>query len=165
MAEGIQHTLTTEQRIFVVKTFYQTNNKSETCRRFDEQFSRQIKCNTVADIVDRYEESGQVDDRKRTGRSFVIRTEGNKEAVKSLFSNDSTTSTRRAASELGSSKTSILRILSGLKLRPYHARLVQQVNDDDPDRRTEFCEKILMMAEERTPSLIKSLGQMKQFSN
>ncbi len=93
MAEGIQHTLTTEQRIFVVKTFYQTNNKIETCRRFDEQFSRRIKRNTVADIVDRYEESGKVDDRKRTGLSFVIRTEGNKEAVKSLFSNNSTTST------------------------------------------------------------------------
>ncbi|CAF4694672.1 unnamed protein product [Rotaria sp. Silwood2] len=148
MAEGIQHTFTTEQRIFVVKNSYQTNNKSETCRRFNEQFNRQIKRDTVADIVDRFEESGKVDDRKRTGRPFVVRTEENKEAIKSLFSNNPTTSTRRAASELGISKTSILRILSELKLHPYRHRLVQQLNDDDPDRRTEFCEKLLMMAEE-----------------
>ncbi len=101
MAEGVEYTLTTEQRIFVVKTFYQTNNKSETCRRFNEQFHRQIRRETVADIIDRFEENGTVDDKKRSGRPFVVRTEENKAAVKSLFSNDPTTSTRRAASELG----------------------------------------------------------------
>ena len=58
------------------------------------------------------------------------------------------TSARRAASELGISKTSILRILSELKLRSYQPPLVQQLNDDDPDRGTEFCEKLLIMAEE-----------------
>jgi len=148
MAEGFEYTLTVNQRVFVIKTFYQTNNKSETCRRFKEQFNRQIKRDTVTDIVDRFEENGDVDDRKRSGRPFVVRTEENKAAVKSLFSKDPTTSTRRAASDLGISKTSILRILSELNLRPYRPPLVQQLNDDDPDRRIEFCEKLLMMAVE-----------------
>lgn len=45
--------------------FYQTNNKSETCRRFDEQFHRQIRRETVGDIVDRFDENGTVDEKKR----------------------------------------------------------------------------------------------------
>jgi hypothetical protein len=98
----------------VVKTFYQTNNKSETCRRFNEQFSRQIKRDIVTDIVDRFEESGKIDDRKRTGRPFVVRTDESKESVKSLSSNDPTTSIRRAASELSISKTSILCIFDNM---------------------------------------------------
>ena len=135
-------------REFVVKTFYETNNKSKTCRRFDEQFHRQIKRETVADIIDRFEENGTVDDKKRSGRPAIARTPENKAAVKSVFSNDPTTSTRRAASELGISRRSIQRMLSDLHLHPYRPRLVQQVNDDDPDRRIEFCEKLLAMIEE-----------------
>ena len=64
MAEDVGQRLTTEQRAFVLKMFYQTNNNSETCRRFDEEFHRQIRCETVANIVDRFEENGTVDKKK-----------------------------------------------------------------------------------------------------
>ncbi len=107
MAEDVGQRLTTEQRVFVLKAFYQKNNKSETCRRFDEQFHRQIRRETIADIIDRFEENGTVDDKKRSGRPAVVRTPENRAAVKSVFSNDPTTSTRRATSELGISRRSI----------------------------------------------------------
>jgi len=58
----------------VVKNFYQTNNKNETCRRFDEQFNRQVRRETVAGIVDRFEEYGTVDDKKRSDRPIIVRT-------------------------------------------------------------------------------------------
>lgn len=67
MPEGVEYTHTTEQQIFVVKAFYPTNNNTETCHSFNEQFSRQIKRDTVVDIVDRFEENGKVDERKRPG--------------------------------------------------------------------------------------------------
>ena len=73
--------------------------------------------------------------KKRSGRSAVVRTPKNKAAVKSVLSNDPTTSIRRAVSELGISRTLIQRMLSDLHLRSYRRRLVQQLNDDDPDRR------------------------------
>jgi hypothetical protein len=60
MAEGVGQRLTAEQRVFLVKTFYQTNNKSETCRRFNEQFNRQIDRHTVTNIVDRFEKTVQL---------------------------------------------------------------------------------------------------------
>ena len=34
--------LTTQQRIFVLKTFYETSNKSETTRLFYEEYQGQI---------------------------------------------------------------------------------------------------------------------------
>jgi hypothetical protein len=85
MAEDVGQGLTTQQRVFLVKTFYQTNNKSVTCRRFDEQFNLQIKRHTVTDIVDRFEENGTVDDKKRSGRLAVVRTVENTAAVAPVF--------------------------------------------------------------------------------
>jgi hypothetical protein len=46
-------------------------------------------------------------------------------------------------------------MLSDLHLHPYRPRLVQQLNDHDPDRRVEFCEKILVMVEEDNSILDK----------
>lgn len=46
-------------------------------------------------------------------------------------------------------------MLFDLHLRPYRPRLVQQLNDDDPDRRIEFCEKLLAMIEEDNSILDK----------
>ncbi len=74
LAEAIGQRFSTEQRVFVVKTFYQINNKNKTCRRFDEQFNRQTRRETVADSVDRFEENGTVDDKKRSDRPIIVRT-------------------------------------------------------------------------------------------
>jgi hypothetical protein len=46
-------------------------------------------------------------------------------------------------------------MLSDLHLHPYRPRLVQQLNDDDPNRRIEFCEKLLAMIEEDNSILDK----------
>jgi hypothetical protein len=55
MAEGVEHKLTTEQKVFLVETFYKTNNKSETCRRFSKKLNRQTTRETLGDIVKRFE--------------------------------------------------------------------------------------------------------------
>ena len=39
-------------------------------------------------------------------------------------------------------------ILKDMKLRPYHPRLVNKLNEDDPDRRVEFAETWLGMLED-----------------
>ncbi len=46
-----------------------------------------------------------------------------------------------------------------------YANPIQQLNGDDPDRRVEFCEKLLAMAEEDSDIFDKSFGLMKLFSN
>lgn len=85
MAEDVGQRFISEQRVFVSKMFYQTSNKNETCRRFDEQFHRQIRREIIADIVDRFKENGTLDENKRSGQPAVVRTPENKTAVKSVF--------------------------------------------------------------------------------
>ncbi len=55
MAVSAERRLTTEQKVFVVQAFYETNNKSDTCRRFTEKFNRQTTRETVGDAKNIFE--------------------------------------------------------------------------------------------------------------
>lgn len=52
-------------------------------------------------------------------------------------------SIRNEAEQHGKTRTSVHRNLKLIKFHPYKVHLVQELNEDDPDRRIEFCE--LMM--------------------
>ncbi|KAJ8942549.1 hypothetical protein NQ318_021951 [Aromia moschata] len=64
--------------------------------------------------------------------------------------------TRQVAADNDVSKTSILRFLKNEKYRPYKIHLVQELNDDDPDRRLEFCE-IMANRCQYNPLFIKNI--------
>jgi hypothetical protein len=63
------------------------------------------------------------------------------------------TSQRQAARELDISRSTLQRIMKDLNLKPYKPKLLQAFNEDDPDRRMEFCEWILDTIEE-APTLL-----------
>ena len=46
--------------VFLVKTFYKTNSKSEVCRRFSKTCNDQTARETVGDVVKWFEESDTV---------------------------------------------------------------------------------------------------------
>ena len=143
MAEaGANLRLTTHQRFFIVKTFYKTGNKRETYRLFERECRRTVKRDTVADIIRKFEDTGSTEDIKRSGRRSSICTDENRSVVKDAFTQSPTKSTRRASQELGISRRSIQRMLHELELKPY-PHLVQALNEDDPDRRVEFCGMLL----------------------
>ncbi|CAF3907141.1 unnamed protein product [Rotaria sp. Silwood2] len=62
-------------------------------------------------------------------------------------------SQRRAALELNISRASLQRLMKDLNLKPYKPRLLQALNEDDPDRRLEFCEWLLDSARD-DPTLL-----------
>ncbi|CAF3180109.1 unnamed protein product, partial [Rotaria sp. Silwood2] len=49
----------------------------------------------------------------------------------------------RAAHDLDISRSSIRRIMKELNFKPYKPRLLQALNEDDPDRRLEFSQWVL----------------------
>jgi len=63
------------------------------------------------------------------------------------------TSQRRAARDLDISRSTLQHIMKDLNLKPYKPKLLQALNEDDPDRRMEFCEWILDTIEE-DPTLL-----------
>ena len=63
------------------------------------------------------------------------------------------TSQRQATRKLDISRSTLQRIMKDLNLKAYKPKLLQALNEDDPDRRIEFCEWILDTIEEE-PTLL-----------
>lgn len=53
------------------------------------------------------------------------------------------TPARQLARENEMSHTTVLKILKSAKLHPYKMQAVQELTEDDPDRRVEFCEQMM----------------------
>lgn len=98
---------------------------------------------TIYRLSEKFDETGSVDDLPRSGRPKSVTKEENIQIVSENFRVTPQTSQRRASHELDISRSSLQRIMKDLKLKPYKPRLLQALNEDDPDRRMEFCEWLL----------------------
>ena len=138
--------LTKIERIFILKNYYLQKHKIKQVQRL---FHRKFPNVTVPakfaiqQIVKKFDEIGSVMDAPRSGRPKSVTTPDNLELVALEVVADPSQSTRHRSSELHISRRSLQRILHELKLHPYIPRLVQCLNDDDHDRRSQFCEIFL----------------------
>ncbi len=81
-------------------------------------------------------------------RTRTVRTPQNIERVRQIAARASNTgqplSSRRVGAQMEISSSSAWRILrKDLGFKPYHIRLIHKLNEDDFDRRVEFCEMLL----------------------
>lgn len=149
--------LTLNKRIQCVRLFSITNNISEVRRRIAAEFGPPTPTRkTVARINTLFDVTGSVKDCKRPGRPISVRTEENKERVAEELerSPDKSKSQRRLSAVLGINRSTLRHILTDMKLRPYHPRLIHALTEDDPDRRVEFSEQWLGKLQE-DPDLCK----------
>lgn len=86
----------------------------------------------------KFKQIGSVATIKRTVKARSVRT-----AVVLHFTEHPNNSQRKAASQLGISRSSLQRLMKSLKFKPYRPRLLQELSEDDFDRRLEFCEQFL----------------------
>ncbi|CAF4247225.1 unnamed protein product, partial [Rotaria sordida] len=84
-----------------------------------------------------------MEDAPRSGRPTSITTEENMELVSESYTLNPQKSQRRATHDLDISRSSVQRIMKELNLKPYKPRLLQALNEDDPDRRLEFSQWVL----------------------
>jgi transposase len=138
--------LTKEQRIFVLKEWWISGRTFRSVKTaFQNEFpgeevpTRQ----TIYRLAEKFDENGSVEDAPRSGRPTTVRTEENAEVVSEAFRQNPQSSQRYAARDLSISCSSLRRLMKDLNLKPYKPRLLQALNEDDPDRRVEFCEWIL----------------------
>lgn len=102
-----------------------------------------ISTSTVERTVKRFEETGHVKDRVRSGRPTVATNDDKSLEVLLSFIEDSHLSTRKAAQVHEMDNKSVHKILTKHKFHPYKMSLVQELNEDDPDRRLQFCEDMM----------------------
>ncbi|KAG2462040.1 TDT nucleotidylexotransferase, partial [Polypterus senegalus] len=95
---------------------------------------------TVSKLLAKFCETGSVLDLPKCGRMKTVTNEETSVAVLASFSKSPQRSTRCMSLESGISRTSLWRILATHKWHPYKLQLLQHLNEDDPDRRTEFAE-------------------------
>lgn len=107
-----------------------------------------ISKSTVERTVRRFHETGSVKDRPKPGRP--VSATGPEKSLDTVLSfvEDPHCSIRRTAQQLEISKSSVGNILQTNKFHPYKVKLVHELNEDDFDRRLEFCEVMMRMIDE-----------------
>ena len=132
-------------RIECVRLFSIHNNYSEVHRQLQLKGIIPPSIKQIRKYNIQFDKSGTVLDEKVKTREKRVTTEENKERIRdSIFEDESQPySQRKLEKNLDISRRSIGRMLKEMKLKPYRPRLINKLNEDDPDRRIEFCEKIL----------------------
>ena len=73
--------LNKDEKVFVVKTFYEISSKSETCRLFEGKLQRNVKDDTISKLIQRFEDTGSTDDLPRPGRPVNACSPENREII------------------------------------------------------------------------------------
>lgn len=145
---------TINERVFMIKHYYSENSFRHVSDKWHENF--ETPCpgkSTVYDLVSKFETTGTVNDGKRSGRPKTATHAENTDLVATCFVNSPKKSIRRASLELDISRSSLQRILHAAGLKPYRPHLMQALNEDDPDRRSQFCETFLAFYEDE-PNIV-----------
>ncbi|CAM1293517.1 Uncharacterised protein r2_g260 [Pycnogonum litorale] len=133
---------TLEERIFIIENWIGTGKKSDEVKTaFEQAFPNTIPPSRQAmyELAKQFHETGSVMDATREGRPKTGRSCENVKKVSESFSKSPRKSQRRASSELNVTGTTLQRIMKELTLRNWKRHLLQALNEDNPDRREEFC--------------------------
>lgn len=122
-----------------------TRSHAEVCRLFNNLHPNHnpISRSTVTKTLTRYNLNGNVRNSFKSGRPKTATDETTTLNVALELEETPQTSTTSLALNNDISRRSIGRILRKEKYYPYKVRLVQELSEDDYDRRVEFCEQLL----------------------
>lgn len=139
-----------QERINIVKNYYATDNAAEVGRLAG---AHSPSRSTVLRLIKKFETTGSVMDQSRSGRPSLYNNATFQTAVLREINDNTPTSTRRISSQLAInsdfnvSYSTVYKTLITMKRKPYTPRLLQELNDDDPDRRLEACQHFQQMFE------------------
>lgn len=134
---------TLQERIQIVELFFLNNqNALRTAELFNERGeNRNVQRKYVLELIAKFRETGSVANKKRNVQR-PVRNEVTQVAVLGHAIMDPRLSTRQLALVSGINRRSVQRILKSNHFHPYKIKLVQELNEDDYDRRLEFCETV-----------------------
>jgi hypothetical protein len=145
-----------EERIKIIQLHAEFKNCEEVRRQWKFFFpSQQPTAKSIRSLVKKFEETGSVHDRDRSGRPHSVVTEKTVETVREMLVDSPNTSIRAGALELGISNTSFYNAARELSFSPYRPTTVVALSDDDFDRRAEFCTTFLAKLDQEPDLLDK----------
>lgn len=130
-------------------------NFHETERRFNELHPDRPICRKyLRELIQKFRTTGSVANVKNPGRPRM--NEDVDFEIVSEFVEHPQSSTRSVARTIGVSQRKVVTTLKSNKFHPYKIHLHQELNEDDPDRRLQFCESMdtLMTG---NPNIVKNI--------
>lgn len=115
-----------------------------------------ISKSTVSKTLQRFHETRGVKDRPKSGRPVSVTSEENRLNVVLDVVENPKNSTEQLALNHDMSRYSIQKILKREKFHPYKIHLLQELCEDDFDRRIEFCE-VIMDRLNQNPNFVKNI--------
>uniref|UniRef100_A0A1B6HYH3 DUF4817 domain-containing protein n=1 Tax=Homalodisca liturata TaxID=320908 RepID=A0A1B6HYH3_9HEMI len=131
----------------------------EVCNLFNDTFPERnpISVSTISKTIERFEMTGSVRNRPKSGRIQSATDEEHALDVLQTFIEDPHTSLRKAAQQHDMHPMSVSKILKINKYKPFKVHLVQQLSEDDYDRRVEFCELVMRKCDDNRDFLTNIL--------
>lgn len=129
-------------KVEIILLYGQANrNYHEAARLFNNVYAdRPVSPSYVKSVVDKFTTTFSVKDAPRSGRPSV-KTEELQIQVLGTIAIEPKQSVRKIATDVGTvGKSTVHEILQKHKFHPFKVHLVQELNEDDPDRRLQFCE-------------------------
>ncbi len=130
----------TQERVEIVLLYGQYDRSyNATANAFNERHpEHNITRKAVSELIQKFMLTGSVSDKVRSGRPST--DELTEIAVLAQISINPQQSARDVADGQNLSRWSVHKVLKKHKFHPYKVKLVQELSEDDFDRRIEFCE-------------------------
>ena len=134
----------TEERAFLVEhVFHEGDRFTENIKmKFRLRFpnSRCPNRDTVRDLINKFHETGSVQDAPKTGRPTIL-TDNKLDEISDIMLRSPTKSMRKLAQETGiSARTAHKAVTKELNLYPYKFTVVHELKDADYEKRLFYCE-------------------------
>ena len=146
--------LDVKEKIWIVKHMYRLEYPINVQRLWSKEINNNPPHrDTIRLLMKKFEETGSVLNIDPPGRPVSVTDQITKDEVASILEKDPQTSTRQMSSGLNISRTSVQRIYKAMGYKAYVPRLVHELNEDDFDRRVEYCDTFLSLLQNE-PDLI-----------
>ena len=125
------------------------DNVEEARRKFIKEYNEEPPLRpTIHRWVQKFLQTGNINERKEgSGRPVTASGDGSFQQIQAVVDDDPLVSTRQISAETNISQSSVSRCLKKHGYHPFKFTLVQDLSEDDFDRRDEFCRWVLNRVE------------------
>lgn len=135
--------LTTSEKVWIVSFSIINESCTKAATAFQQKFNKMAPPRTtISSWKKKMLETGSLHDRPRSGRPL---TDKNQEII-SIIEEDDRKSQRSVAHEARCSQSTVQRVLKREGFKPYKFQWVQALNEEDYDRRLEFCQWVQLQS-------------------
>lgn len=149
---------TLEEKVKCVSWSIAFENRHEAMRIFKKTFNKDppSRQNIAYWETKLFETGSLVHDRQRSGRPVSASGDDQREIVMQSIDENNQVSVRSLEKSTGIPKSTVNRMIIDMGYHPYKPTYVQELLEDDADRRTEFCETMVAKMD-NDPAWLKKL--------